>query len=88
MVQWLKRCTSAAEGMDLILDWGNKVPQVVAMVKSPPAKQEMQVQSLGQKDPLEKKMAAHSSILAGENPMDRGAWWAAVHTLGSQKSQT
>ena len=26
--------------------------------------QEMQVQSLGQEDPLEKKMATHSSILA------------------------
>ena len=30
--------------------------------------QEMQVQSLGQKDPLEKKMAIHSSILAWEIP--------------------
>ena len=24
-------------------------------------------------------MATHSSILAWENPMDRGAWWATVH---------
>ena len=24
-------------------------------------------------------MAPHSSILAWENPMDGGAWWAAVH---------
>ena len=23
-------------------------------------------------------MATHSSILASKNPMDRGAWWAAV----------
>ena len=74
--------------MGSIPDWGSKVPQVVAVVKSPPAKQGMQVWSLGQKDPLEKEMATHSNILAGENPMDRGAWWAAVHTLGSQKSQT
>ena len=28
--------------------------------------QEMQVQSLGQEDPLEKEMATHSSILAWE----------------------
>ena len=28
--------------------------------------QEMQVQSLGRKDPLEKEMATHSSILAWE----------------------
>ena len=36
------------------------------MVKNPPAKQEMQVQSLVQEDPLEKEMATHSSILAWE----------------------
>ena len=29
--------------------------------------------SLSQEDPLEKKMATHSSILAWNNPMDRGA---------------
>ena len=34
------------------------------MVKNPPAKQEMQVQSLGQEDTLEKEMATHSNILA------------------------
>ena len=36
----------------------------------------MQVQSLGQEDPLEEGMATHSSILAWRIPMDRGAWWA------------
>ena len=46
----------------------------------------MQFPSLGQKDPLGEKMATHSSILAWENPMDRGAWWATVH--GIAKSQT
>ena len=30
-------------------------------------------------------MASHSSILAWKNPMDGGAWWAAVH--GVAKSQ-
>ena len=30
--------------------------------------QEMQVQSLGEEDPLEEEMAAHSSILAWEIP--------------------
>ena len=34
----------------------------------------------------EKAMAPHSSTLALENPMDGGAWWAAVH--GVAKSQT
>ena len=34
------------------------------MIKNLPAKQETQVQFLGQEDPLEKEMAIHSSILA------------------------
>ena len=41
--------------------------------------QETWVGSLGQEDPLEKEMAAHSIILALENSMDRGVWQAAVH---------
>ena len=39
--------------------------------------------TLGQKDPLEKGMATHSSCL--EDSMDRGAWWAPVH--GVTKTQ-
>ena len=35
-----------------------------AAVKNPPAKQETRVQPLGWKDPLDKEMATHSSILA------------------------
>ena len=38
-----------------------------------------QFQSLGQEDPLEKEMETHSSILAWDDPLDRGAWWATVH---------
>ena len=38
------------------------------MVKNLPAVQETQVQSLGLKDPLEKDMATHSSILAWRIP--------------------
>ena len=38
------------------------------VVKNPPAMQEMQVQSLGWEDPLEKEKATHSSILAWEIP--------------------
>ena len=53
-------------------------------VKNPPATQktqEMQVQSPGWENPLEKDMATHPSIPAWENPMERAAWWAAVHGL-------
>ena len=39
------------------------------MVKNLPAIQETRVPSLGQEDPLKKKMATHSSILAWEIPM-------------------
>ena len=38
------------------------------MVKNPPAVQQIWVQSLGQEDPLEKGMVAHSSILAWRIP--------------------
>ena len=34
------------------------------MVKNPPAMWEIQVRSLGMEDPLEKRKATHSSILA------------------------
>ena len=44
-------------------------------VKNPPAR----VQSLGGEDPLEKEMATHSSTLAWENPMGRGAQRATGH---------
>ena len=37
---------------------------VAQTVKNLPAMQEIQVQSLGREDPLEKEMATHSSILA------------------------
>ena len=38
------------------------------MVKDLPAMQEMQVRSLGREDPLEKRMATRSSILAWRIP--------------------
>ena len=41
------------------------------MVKNLPAMQETQVQSLGWKDPLEKEMATHSSILPGKSQEQR-----------------
>ena len=41
---------------------------IAQLVKSLPAVQETQVQSLGWEDPLEKGIAAHSSILAWKTP--------------------
>ena len=52
------------------------------MVKDLPAIQETQVRSLGQEDPLEKKMATHSSILAWRIP-----WTEEPGRLQSMRSQ-
>jgi len=59
---------------------------VAQMIKNLPAVQETQFRSLGQEDFLEKGVATHSSILALENPMDRGAWHITV--CGVAKCQT
>ena len=76
---------SAGEGIGYPsqYSWTSLVAQ---MVKNLPTVRETWVQSLGWKDPLEKGMATHSSILAWRIPMDRGAWRAAVH--GVAKSWT
>ena len=56
------------------------------MVKNPPAMQkpqEMQVQSLGQEDPLEEGMATHSSILARRIPWTEEP--GRLQSMGSQR---
>ena len=53
--------------MVLFIDIGRGFPGGSA-VKNPHAKQEKQVPSLGQEDPLEKEMVTHSSILAWKIP--------------------
>ena len=53
------------------------------MVKNPPAKQEMQVQSLGQEDSLEKEMATHSSIFDWEIPWTEES--GGLQFMGSQR---
>ena len=50
--------------------------------------QEIQVQSLSQEDPLEEEMATHSSFLAWEIPMDRGAWGATVRRATRESDMT
>ena len=57
------------------------------MVKNPSAMWETWVQSLGWEDPLEEGMATLSSTLAWRIPMDRGAWWAAVHGVPESWTQ-
>ena len=54
-----------------------------SVVKNLLAKQQMQVPSLGQEDPLEEEMATHSSVLAWE------ILWTGepgrLQTMGSQR---
>ena len=60
----MDRGTLAIIGVRIIL----LASLVAQIVKSLPAVLEIQVQSLGQEDPLEKEMATHSSILAWKIP--------------------
>ena len=61
-------------GLNLLI----RASLVAQMVKNPPAMQETWVQSLGQEDTLEKKMATHSSIDAWRIPWteDTGRIWS------------
>ena len=61
---------------------------VAQMAENLPALQiqEMQVQSLGWEDLLEKEMATHSSILAWEIPWPEEP--GRLQPMGSQKSRT
>ena len=63
--------------------------QVVPVVKKPHANTgdaRDVVQSLCQEDPLEKEVTTHSSILAWENPTDRGAWQATVYEAAKSRT--
>ena len=54
------------------------------LYRIPPAMQEMRIWSLGQKDPLEKEMVTHYSILAWEIPWIEGPWQASVHGVAKK----
>ena len=61
-MQWDKWGTICA------IIWHEAASLVAEMVKNLPTTQETWVQPLGQKDPLEKDLATHSSILAWRVP--------------------
>ena len=56
---------------------------IAQMVKNLPVKQETQVRSLGQEDPLQKEMATYSSILAWSIPWTEEP--AGLQSIGSQR---
>ena len=57
---------------------------VAQMVKNLPAMQETQVQSLGQEDPLDKRMATHSNILAWRIPWTKEP--GGLQSVGSRRA--
>ena len=61
-------------------------PWWLPVLKNLPAVQKMQIQSLGQEDPLEKDMATHCSILAWEIPRTEEP--GGLQYMGLQKSWT
>ena len=76
-VQWVLRGQSPGEQMPLIHFPGG------ATVKNLPAVQETRVRSLAQEDPVEKEMAAHSSILAWRTPWTEEP--GGLQSMGSQR---
>ena len=66
-----------------VLHVRNRTFPVAQMVTNLPAMQETQDQSLGQEDPLEKKMAIHPSVCAWRIPWieDPGG----LQSMGSQR---
>ena len=79
--------TSTGWVVVFVLTYRLSFPSLVAQtVKNLSAMQETQVWSMGGEDALEKETATHSSILAWEKPIDKGAWKAIDH--GVTKSRT
>ena len=64
--------------------WGASL--VTQLLKNLPAMQDIQIQFLGWEDPLEKKMANHSSILAWRIPWTEEP--GRLQSMGSQESGT
>ena len=71
-----------AEVDKLLVNWFKGFPGG-SVVKNLPAKQEMQVWSLGWEDPLKREMATHSSIIAWRLPWTEEA--GGLQSMGSQR---
>ena len=74
LIPGLGKCPGEGIGYPLQYSWASLVAQ---LVKNPPAMRETWVRSLGGEDPLEKRMATHSSIQAWSIP------WM-VQSMGSR----
>ena len=82
----VKWCTTEPVKKELIqLLLSDTLEQLIggSAVMNLPATWETWVPSLDWEDPLEEGMTTHSSILAWNIPMDRGAWW--LQSMGLQR---
>ena len=59
---------------------------IAQLIKNLPAMWETWIRSLDWEDLLEEGMQTHTGILAWRFPMDRGAWWAAVHWVANSQT--
>ena len=80
LISGLGRSPGEEIGYPLQYSWAFLVAQTV---KNPPAMQETWVQSLDQEDPLEKRIATHSSILTWRIPKTEGP--GGLQSTGSQR---
>ena len=62
-------------------------PTVAQSLKNSHALWETWVPSLDWEDSLEEGMTTHSSILGWRFPMDKEAWWAAVHGVTKRRTR-
>ena len=69
--------------MEMLANTSHWTSLVAQTIKRLPTMREAQVRSLGQEDPLEKEMAAHSNTLAWKIPWteERGR----LQSMGSQR---
>ena len=75
MIPGSRRSAREGIGYPLQYSWASRVAQ---LVKNPLAMQETWVRSLGREDPLEKRKATHSSIMAWRIPQT-------VQSMGPQR---
>ena len=67
-MRWLDGITDSVDVSFEQTPKDSRASLIAQLVKKPPAIQVTLIRFLGQEDPLEKKMASHSSSLAWERP--------------------
>ena len=86
---WRAATYGVAKSWTQLSDWTElnwlRVSLVAQLVKNRPAMQETQFNSWIGKIPWRRARQPSPVFLAWEIPKDRGAWWAGLHLIGSQR---